>query len=67
MEAINVQQWVDVIDEEMAALYRNNIWDVVPIPTGQYIVGSKWIYKIKYNSKGEVSQYKARLMAQGFL
>ena len=55
MEAVNAQQWVDAMDEEMAALRQNNTWDTVPIPTGRHIVGSKWIYNIKRDSKGEVS------------
>jgi hypothetical protein len=26
----------------------------------------KWIYKTKYNEKGEVEKYKARLVAKGY-
>ena len=39
---------------------------LVPLPHDRSIVGSKWVYKIKKNPNGNVSRYKARLMAQGF-
>ncbi|GKD09120.1 ribonuclease H-like domain-containing protein, partial [Tanacetum coccineum] len=29
-------------------------------------IESKWIYKIKYRSNGEINRYKARLVAQSF-
>ncbi|GJQ95629.1 ribonuclease H-like domain-containing protein [Tanacetum coccineum] len=33
---------------------------------GRKVIGSKWIYKIKFKSSGEIDRYKARLVAQGF-
>ena len=30
------------------------------------VVGSKWVFRVKKNSSGEVVRYKARLVAQGF-
>src|SRR5258706_10196813 len=65
-DAVTAQQWVDAMNDEMDALRRNNTWDAVPIPTSRHIVGSKWVYKIKRDSKGQISRYKARLVAQGF-
>nr|GEW20992.1 ribonuclease H-like domain-containing protein [Tanacetum cinerariifolium] len=56
----------DADSSEMNALLRNGTWDIVELPTGRKAIGSKWIYKIKYESSGEIDRFKARLLAQGF-
>ena len=45
-------------------LFRS--WDLVTLPPGQFVVGCKWIYKIKIRSDGSIESYKARLVAKGF-
>ncbi|GKA10245.1 putative RNA-directed DNA polymerase [Tanacetum coccineum] len=52
--------------EEMNALHRNGTWEIIELPKGRKAIGSKWIYKIKYRSSGEIDIYKARLVAQWF-
>ena len=39
---------------------------MVDLPDGKNVIGCKWIYKIKRNADGDVSIYKARLVAQGY-
>ncbi|GKD95392.1 ribonuclease H-like domain-containing protein, partial [Tanacetum coccineum] len=34
------------------------------LPKGRKAIGSKWIYKIKFQSSGEIDRFKARLVAQ---
>nr|GEU84567.1 ribonuclease H-like domain-containing protein [Tanacetum cinerariifolium] len=40
--------------------------DFVDLPKHRKAIGSKWIFKIKYKSSGEIDRYKAILVAQGF-
>ena len=44
----------------------NDFWEVVPRPVDRSIVGSRWIYKIKYNEDGSVEKYKARFVAKEY-
>ncbi|XP_071719288.1 uncharacterized protein [Rutidosis leptorrhynchoides] len=65
-EAAKDKNWVDAMNDEIFALNRNNTWVLVDLPPGRKPIGSKWVYKIKYKSNGEIERYKARLVAKGF-
>ena len=52
--------------EELAALEKNNTWELVPSPPGKKVVDCKWVYTMKQNPKGKVERYKARLVAKGY-
>jgi hypothetical protein len=56
----------DAMKEELDALHKNHIWDLVDLPRGKSIVGCKWVYKIKTCSDGTVERYMAHLVARGF-
>ena len=42
------------MEEELKALNENNTWSVVSLPKGKKVVGSRWVYKIKFNSDGSI-------------
>nr|GEY28548.1 ribonuclease H-like domain-containing protein [Tanacetum cinerariifolium] len=65
-EVSKFPHWIDAVNQEMNALLRNGTQDIVELPKGRKAIGSKWIYKIKYQSSGEIDRFKARLVAQGF-
>ena len=60
------RKWKVAMDAEMKSLEDNDVWDLVPLPPGRKLVGSKWVYKVKTGADGRVQKYKARLVAQGF-
>ena len=52
--------------DEFPSLKINDVWDLVELPKGRDVVGSKWVFKHKFGPDGAVERYKARLVAQGF-
>ena len=68
-EAVNFEEcklWKNAMVEEMEALDKNEVWDLVELPDGRKPIGSKWAFKKKLNSTGKVEKYKARLIAKGY-
>ena len=59
-------QWLAAMQEEIRRIAELRTWVLVPKPEAVNVVGCKWVYKVKRDQKGEVSRYKARLVAQGF-
>jgi hypothetical protein len=42
------------------------MWDLVELPSGRKILCSKWVFKKKINTVGEVEKFKARLVAKRY-
>ena len=59
-------QWQEAMDHELATLEGAQTWEAVPCPPGKNVVGSKWVFCIKWNAEGKSQKYKARLIACGF-
>ena len=64
-EAAQHQVWVDAMVEEYNSIMTNDVWKVVPRPQDRLVVGSRWIYKIKYVADGSIEKFKARFVAKG--
>ncbi|KAK1650639.1 hypothetical protein QYE76_068444 [Lolium multiflorum] len=64
--ALSDARWRQAMEDEHAALLRNNTWTLVPSPSGRNIIGSRWVFKLKHKADGSIDKYKARLVAQGF-
>ena len=65
-EASKHECWMEAMKVEYEALIKNKTWDLVPYPNEKNVIGNKWIYKVKFNSIGDIEKYKARLVAKGF-
>lgn len=58
-------KWIEAMNDEMASMSKNNVWELVDRPKGN-IVSNKWVFKRKYDQNGNIIKYKARLVARGF-
>ena len=60
------ETWLPSMKKEMAKMAENEVWELVRPPPGANIVESKWHYAPKFDSEGNITSYKSRLVAKGF-
>ena len=66
MRSEHSSKWLKAMKDEMESMSSNGVWDLEQIPKGAKAVGCKWVYKTKYDSRGNIERFKARLVAKGF-
>ena len=54
------------MNKEIKSLHENDMWDLVKLPPGRNVVGSKWVFKKETGSDSAVGRFKARLVVQGY-
>ncbi|UYV65269.1 hypothetical protein LAZ67_3003763, partial [Cordylochernes scorpioides] len=68
-QAINSKEapyWRRAMKDELRSLEDRNTWTLSDLPLDKRPISSRWVFKIKTNSKGDVERFKARLVARGF-
>ena len=58
MESSNSQKWIDAMNEEMKSMKDNDVWDLISLSEDGKLIGCKWIFKTKRDSKGNMERYK---------
>ena len=65
-DANRYEVWHNTMREEIQTLRANKTWTLVPFHPSINVVGSLWVYKIKFQVDGNIERYKARLVTKGF-
>ena len=65
-EALENPKWKAAMQLEYDSIMKNDTWELVDRPSKRKVIGTKWVWKAKYNADGSLEKYKARLVAQGF-
>ena len=52
--------------DEMTTLHDYNTWELVSFPPGQFLVGCRWVFTVKYLADGTLERYKMHLGSKGY-
>jgi hypothetical protein len=66
MKSTDRAKWVAAMRDEYESLCKANTWELAPKPLDVNVIGSRWLFKTKRDNHGNITRYKARLVAQGF-
>lgn len=67
LESDRSQQWKEAMDEELAALQKNQTWILTKPPEEETMLPNRWVFKVKLKDDGTIDRYRARLVVKGFL
>ncbi|KAJ9565815.1 hypothetical protein OSB04_001781 [Centaurea solstitialis] len=66
LDAMKDPSWIEAMQEELLHFVLQHVWDLVDLPRGHRVIGTKWIFRNKTDERGIVIKNKARLVAQGY-
>jgi hypothetical protein len=66
MNSPDWSRWKEAMDDELASLESHGTWRAEHAPAGTNIVGCRWVFAVKRDAAGNITRYKARLVAQGY-
>lgn len=52
------------MNNEYKSLSENKTWILIPRPKDKKVLSNRWVFKTKFNQKGEIEKYKARLVVR---
>ena len=54
------------MQKELNQFERSEVWELVPRPPNQSVIGTRWVFRNKMNENDIIVRYKARLVAKCF-
>nr|GEX90843.1 retrovirus-related Pol polyprotein from transposon TNT 1-94 [Tanacetum cinerariifolium] len=65
-EALKDKSWVVAMQEHLNQFVANDVWELIPLPLSQSVIGTKRVFRNKLDENSIVSRNKAILVAQGY-
>ena len=65
MNSIHKNKWLEAMQDELASLIENGVYELVPLPVSAAALSGKWFLKIKRGAQGEIERFKARYVVRG--
>ena len=65
-DALVDENWMIVMQEELNQFEMSEVWELVPRPQNQSVIGTRWVFRNKMDENCIIIRNKARLVTQGF-
>ena len=65
-DALQDDDWYNVMKEEIEKIEKNKTWTLVPRPVDKNVIGTKWVFRNKLDENGEITRNKGRLVYKGY-
>lgn len=66
MAGDNQETWLESIEDEINSIHENDTFEEVKRTPGYKLIPTSFVFKVKSNSDGSYSRYKARLVVKGY-
>jgi len=60
-EALEDNNWINVMHEELNQFVRNEVWTLVPRSEKMNVIGTKWVLKNKIDEQGVIVRNRVSL------
>jgi len=60
------KEWINAMQEEYDSIVKNDTWELNELSENKVPIGSKWVYKSKFNFDVSINKFKARLVAKDY-
>jgi len=64
-EAVKDPRWRDAMKAEIRAIEKNEVWSFWDLPSDKKTISCKWVYRVNYNSDGNIERFKPQLVIHG--
>ena len=62
-DALDGENWMIAIQEELNQFERSEVWELIPRPSNQSVIGTRWVFRNKMDENDIIVRNKARLVA----
>ena len=63
-QALTKESWVEAMQEELLQFKLQEVWVLCDLPDGKKVIGTRWVFRVKRDERGNVIKNKARIVAQ---
>ena len=65
-DVLDDENWMIVIQEELNQFEKSEVWKLIPKPSNQSVIGTRWVFINKIDENNIIIRNKVRLVAQRF-